>query len=469
MGEKPDAIGTLPNGESIYPEEGLELDSPQAIESYVEEKINEFKKTHVQCRHCDEWISTDDAMTTSDDEYFCKTCYNDHCLPCEDCNEVHYDGDMTKIGGKWFCSDCEDKWVECRDCGEVGRKSDMHGYAGDYVCDSCYEDHYRTCYSCCRVIHEDDVCWHNDNAYCSSCVPEEDLSKVIDYHEFEDDGGKYKPHRLAHDPDDARNRLFLGVELECESGDEDNRLDTDYFQNWFDQGYLIHFEHDGSLNDDGVECISQPCTLKFHQEKMDWKRICEKLRSQGYKSHDTENCGLHVHMSRSALSPLQIVKMDVFINRAQDFWSQIGRRREIYNGSYEKGKTPTVAKGYQGNYCHRSVNNTNNCGDDRYVPVNTTNSNTVEIRIFKGTLCPETILGTLECLDALPKYLDTVSICEIYKTEKLIAGFIKYMGDNYFRYPNAIPMMKRLVKFQWDKMVRKIWDKYNVVNDDKEV
>ena len=124
----------------------------------------------------------------------------------------------------------------------------------------------------------------------------------------------------------------------AESNDEENRLDTDYFQSWFDQGYLIHFEHDGSLNEDGVECISQPCTLKFHQEKMDWKRICEKLRSQGYKSHDTENCGLHVHMSRSALSPLQIVKMDVFINRAQDFWSQIGRRREIYNGSYEKGK-----------------------------------------------------------------------------------------------------------------------------------
>lgn len=466
MAKRKCAIGTLPNGDSIYPEEGLELDSPQAIEEYVNKKIEEFKESHVKCYHCGTWIPRDESEHDYNGNDFCSSCFDRHCHTCEHCDEVFYEGDMTQVGSKWFCDDHEDLYAECRDCGEVYKKENMYSYQGDHVCESCYDDEYTSCSRCGRVMRRDDASYYHGDPYCDSCCPDSNLREVIDYHEFSDKGGEFVKKRVLTDKDDAHNNLFLGVELECDTDDDCDQFDTGPFDWWFDQDYLIHFEHDGSLNDGGVECITQPCTLKFHQQRMKWKELCDKIVRQGYKSHDTSTCGLHIHMSRSALTPIQIVKMDVFINRGVNFWSQIGRRREIYSGAYDTGKLAKKSKAYQGTW---RDGNYGICEDDRYVPVNTKNDNTIEVRIFKGTLCPETILGTLECMDALPKFLDTIPICEIYETNKIIAKFIRYMGDNYHKYPNAIPMMKRLVHHEWDTMVKKIWNDHNTINDNKEI
>lgn len=463
----PYVIGILPNGEAIYPEEGLDLDSPQAIEEYVKCKIGEFNESHVKCYHCGDWIPADEAECDYDGNHFCSSCFEGHCHTCRDCNEVFYEDNMTRLGDEWFCDTHVNYYAECRDCGEVYKKSDMYQYRGDYLCDDCYSNGYYTCYTCGRVVDSDDVVEHNGEYYCSNCAPsDENLTGIVGYHEFEDNGGEYLKRKINTDKDDCHNNLFLGVELECETNDECDSFDTGPFDWWFDQNFLVHFEHDGSLNDCGVECITQPCTLKFHQQRMRWKELCDKIVSQGYKSHDSENCGLHVHMSRNGLTPIQIVKMDVFINRGIDFWSQIGRRREIYSGTYNVNKVAKKSKGFQGTWHDGSYGH---CSDDRYVPVNTTNPETVEVRIFKGTLCSETILGTLEILDALPKFLDTVPICEIYDTRKLIAQYIRYIGDNYAKYPNAIPMMRRLIKYEWNTMVKKIYNEHTNFNNDKEI
>lgn len=463
-----DAIGRLPNGELIYPEEGLELDSPQAIEEYVNRKIKEFREYHVKCYHCGTWIPRDEAECDYDGNDFCSSCYERHCHTCEDCDEVFYEDNMTRLGDKWFCDARVGDYAVCMDCGEVHKKSEMRRYHGDYICEDCYDSNYYTCCSCGCVVHCDDVVVRNDEDYCPDCAPcEDDLTGVVGYHEFENNGGEYVKRKINTDKDDCHNNLFLGVELECDTeSDDDDRFDPSYFSWWFDQNFLVHFEQDGSLSDNGIECITQPCTLKFHQQRMRWDELCRKIVGQGYKSHDTDCCGLHVHMSRSGLTPIQIIKMDVFINRGIDFWSQIGRRREIYSGRYDVNKVAKKSKGFQGSCRDGSCGY---CSDDRYVPVNTRNISTVEVRIFKGTLCSETILGTLELLDALPKFLDTVPICEIYETRKLIAKYIRYIGDNYAKYPNAIPMMRRLIKYEWNTMVNKIYNEHTNFNNNKEI
>lgn len=63
----------------------------------------------------------------------------------------------------------------------------------------------------------------------------------------------------------------------------------------------IYCKRDGSLGDEGVEIVTHPATLNYHLTKLAWDRIIETATDNGYTSHDTETCGLHVHVGRAEL------------------------------------------------------------------------------------------------------------------------------------------------------------------------
>jgi hypothetical protein len=60
----------------------------------------------------------------------------------------------------------------------------------------------------------------------------------------------------------------------------------------------VYLKGDGSLND-GFEIVTHPMTHDWAMEKFPWEMI-EKLRRSGYRSWDTDTCGLHVHASRTS-------------------------------------------------------------------------------------------------------------------------------------------------------------------------
>lgn len=373
---------------------------------------------------------------------------------CHGCGEIILKDHAEIIGNEYFCDDCSRAWVECSDCSRAIRKPHAYiTYDGRYICGDCRDSSYHICESCGDLYHEDDGWYCNDSNWrCGNCAEEYDeahrSNSVLDYHDF--DRSNYLP-RVMPGEDESKTMLF-GVELEVDEGE----LDVDDFSRWKDDQCLIHFENDGSLSDNGVECITMPCSLRFHQEKMDWKTLCQRFKNQGFKSHDCDSCGLHVHMSRALLTPIQIIKMDVFVNRCSDFWSQIGRRSYIYGGSFNKCKHAHKAKAFDRFF------------EDRYVPVNTKNRNTVELRFPKGTLNHETILGTIELFDAMPKFLDTIPICKIYDTDKNISEYVKFVCEEK-KYRYAVGMMKRLVrKGPCKPIVEKYYGKLLAVNNDSE-
>jgi len=368
---------------------------------------------------------------------------------CVHCGKEVKKNSMTNYGNKFFCENCADDWTECHECGDAVQLDDSRTTNDGYhICEHCYDRYYFTCYDCGEIFHEDNGYWNGDNHYCSSCNDNHECDcgrdGVMDYHDFP--SHKYKPRMTIADKERGEN-LFFGVELEADGGE----FDIDDFTDWTNNSNLIHFENDGSLSDDGVECITMPCSLKYHQNDMDWSGICSQLKSQGYSSHDASSCGLHVHISRDALTPIQIMKMDVFVNRGADFFSQIARREDFYSSKYRKNKKVDVHKGtYDSEDGHGA----------RYTAVNTCNEKTVEIRIFKGTLKYQTILGTIEMCHALVKFVDTIPIVRIYDTEKNIVDFIKYMAERHDDYPHILPMMRRLVQHRWNKMVGEYYGKY---------
>jgi hypothetical protein len=41
-------------------------------------------------------------------------------------------------------------------------------------------------------------------------------------------------------------------------------------------------------------------TLEHHLNKVEWEGLFKKAISMGYRSHQTETCGYHIHVGRSA-------------------------------------------------------------------------------------------------------------------------------------------------------------------------
>lgn len=417
-----------------------------------------------ECDACGKWFPSGSVEEVGG-RSFCRRHLEEKTVLCERCEERVLLEDATEIGGEFYCEHCRDRlFVECAECGEWVRKDEcsyvdsVDGYVcesclDDYsscecceglfrtddmrrtyrdgrVCDSCYENNYTSCEECGIAVNYDDEVYRGGRYYCPDCDPGEDAAEgVMGYHGF--GRSRYVPRRC--DGDDC-DRLHFGVELECERG----RFDISDFGRWTEDDSdspLVHFEEDGSLDCGGVEAITQPCTLRYHQEEMDWRSLCATLEEQGFRSHNTSNCGLHVHISRDALKPTTIVKMDVFVNRAKDFFSVIARRESFYGcgGKYDRGKMADKRKALRD-------------GDhsERYTAVNTTNRDTVEVRIFRGTLRHETILGTIEMLHGLVNFLDNMPVVRIYETERNVAKFIDYLAENHGKYPHVLPMMRRL-------------------------
>ena len=191
----------------------------------------------------------------------------------------------------------------------------------------------------------------------------------------------------------------LGVELEVDDGGKDSgnaRKIRAVFNQNSEYGYI---KSDGSL-DDGQELVTHPCTLKAHLQEVPWEETLEKIRSLGYFSHQASTCGLHVHVNRSFFgntSAQQDERIGHVLYLFERFWQELLRfsrrtQRQVEQWAARYGYKDTsreilehAKKSYQG----------------RYTCVNLTNANTIEFRIFRGTLKYNTLIATLQFVEKL--------------------------------------------------------------------
>lgn len=297
----------------------------------------------------------------------------------------------TEDDGAWFdgvllCEDCLDEETRICDC--CGRRiwnDDDEGDEDITLCERCRNNYYSICDDCGRLIHDDDACYVDgeDYPYCSYCYERHERSYIHNY--------SYKPNPVFH----GRGTMFFGVELELDKGGEDDYKAQEILD-CTDCDHL-YIKHDGSL-DDGMELVSHPMTLGYHQIGMPWQEILETAVHLGYRSHQTDTCGLHVHVNRKAFG-CDRSEQDEVISRilyiVERFWQEMlkfSRRTEYQIDRW------AARYGIKDN--PKQVMDNAKKGDrGRYACINLCNYNTIEFRIFRGTLKYNTFIATLQMVE----------------------------------------------------------------------
>lgn len=244
----------------------------------------------------------------------------------------------------------------------------------------------------------------------------------------------YKPEYIKHYmPEENETTLLLGAEIEVAgntnepdrestvkkciqiiNGSEDDKED------------LIYSTSDSTVQ---IELDTMPCTLEFHKNKMNYKELFKYLDKIGYKGHDCENAGLHIHADRSYLGnselkqQLVITKILYILEKFNNEICVIARRDHEYSKFVgDRNNEKSVVELY---------NKYKNTG--KRVALNLQHENTIEFRCFKSTLKYETFLLTLEFVKDIIDYAKSINIeeIELIQWDDLMNTFSKELKDYY--------------------------------------
>ena len=309
---------------------------------------------------------------------------------CSHCGNEHPLDTRILVGGERICEDCAlEHTVLCDCCNTRIWENDAVRDEHTLLCERCYERSYTRCTECDRIIPNSEA-YSDDNQdeYCEDCWNQLSAQRAI--HEY-----SYKPAPIYY----GSGPRYLGVELEIDGAGRDNYAARHILGVANALTERLYIKTDGSL-DDGMELVTHPMTLDYHMNHMPWDDILDVARSLGFKSHQTSTCGLHVHISRDAFGDTNIdqectiARLLYFVEK---FWPELlrfSRRTESqinhWAARYGMKLTPVemmdcAKRSYAG----------------RYMAVNLLNWKTIEIRIFRGTLKLNTLLATLQMVNAI--------------------------------------------------------------------
>ena len=312
---------------------------------------------------------------------------------CSICGAILSEEDEHVFEGEVLCETCfDDNTTLCDNCGRRVWRDNAEGDGTITLCGRCYDNHYTTCENCGRLIHHDDAYYEDDDdyPYCYDCYHRRNKQAIHSYN--------YKPTTIFY----GTGNLFMGVEIEIDKGGEDCDKAQEILDiaNEFED--RMYCKHDGSLSR-GFETVSHPMTLEYHRNEMCWKEIMEKAISLDFRSHNTESCGLHVHCNKDAFGDTTedreaaIGRVVFFVEK---MWWELVRfsRRKEENLNRWAARYATISNTPKETYQKAK----GKCMG-RYVAVNLLNYETVEFRMFRGTLRYLTFIGTLQLVAQICK------------------------------------------------------------------
>ena len=309
-------------------------------------------------------------------------------LICSVCGAILTDETANYFDNQAMCDHCLDEQTTvCDCCNERIWRDEAEGDSYTTLCSRCYEYHYTTCEHCGRLIHHDDAYYDDDYPYCESCYNHIQQRPIKSYN--------YKPEPIFY----GSGNLFYGTELEIDNGGEYDGNAEILLKIANSGNEHMYCKHDGSI-DNGFEMVTHPMSLDYHIQNMNWIEIFNRAVEMGYRSHNTSTCGLHIHVNRDAFGETHEEQEDVIariVHFTELHWNEIlkfTRRTEanINRWASRYGIAATAKD---------TCKNAKDKHMGRYVAVNLTNSDTIEFRIFRGTLRYKTFIASLQLVDEI--------------------------------------------------------------------
>jgi hypothetical protein len=399
-------------------------------------------KPSVSCSHCGKGLSDNTIAYNHDGIRHCADCATlfDNCYSCM---RLTFRADMKKTAENHdVCHTCSVvHYFEFHKCNKTMHRNRAHHISKFLLCTGCYSTH-SFCRVCRLIVHRDDFI--EGAQACRLCIinaiPIKPYKTKVQ--EFCMCWHMDKCGVVASTLEPQPKLPYLGVELEVEvNGEKDERGRMLVHPAKIDQiarqiltkmaGFAI-LKSDSSINH-GFEIVSAPATLPA--QKVKWESFfnwCESQSELPISAFDTTTCGMHVHISRSCLTTLQIGKMiDFMYNPANNGFIRIIAQRnpQKYAENISRRTIKDCSRERQIIFRQMAAANKH----VRHTALNTVPKNTVEIRIFKATTNRDGFFANLEFCQALVDFCasGTVSI----EHSKDWQHFCKFVNANHKSYP----------------------------------
>lgn len=341
---------------------------------------------------------------------------------CDNCNKL-INGDEYVIidhSRTCFCFSCYHRDItqkHIRYCRECGKRVLVHlDVIGDVICLDCKKNMI-SCNRCGHIIENKEYVERDSEKICYSCVHNGGLIRDYSYN---------PPNPTFYGANSRIGTLFMGIELEVYN-------DCDYLYTKDIDSKYWYLKYDGSISH-GCEIVSYPITFEYLKKNKNIILDIAKLGKGGeiYSNAD-ENCGLHIHLSKAAFGNYHLWKFMRFIYSSHNrtFIYRISGRNENSMNRW--------AKVTGSNYIKARAKNFSQLDMDRHAAVNLLRRETVELRIFVGTLDPVILWGRIEFTHALYEYT------RVANSGDLTHGKFKvYLDSRSKMYPNALKLIREV-------------------------
>jgi hypothetical protein len=298
-------------------------------------------------------------------------------------------------------------------CKHCGKKGSILTDTNEYVCSDCVmRFRYNSC-DCGRVYLAEE-----NKTKCDVCESATYSSILNNY------STKPRPYFKYWDSEEGvkstyvkpPKRRYYGLELEYSyvSASGIHTTLKELYDNRF-----IYNKSDASLNS-GVEIVTAPMDKKVFRNYFleAFKNGFEYIKGSSYDV--TSNAGLHIHVNKSSIPPMDRYKIHTLLNLSMSKEEE----KIIY---YLSGRQKSVNSSCDSHYfsagsCSSFKYNNNRM---RHIALNTKNDKTFEFRIFKATTNPEVLLSYVELVDKLLEFVNTNGIVDMR-----ISNFILWLKDN---------------------------------------
>jgi hypothetical protein len=403
--------------------------------------IDDDGKSTVPCVVCNTSVDKDDVCTTSYSDYVCNECVQ-ICDRCDDVGSVN--DNFHTVDGDWlWCESCVDRRAYfCNECNEYNSDGSIYIQdRGENWCNICADNGAQWCEDCDAYFADG----------CDSCSENTDEFGRRIIHDY-----SYRPDAIFHSTD-KNERLYFGIEVEVE--DPRNLSESAGYAHRLEGMELAYLKHDGSLSC-GYEIVTHPMSHDYYKnEASDLWDTLEHLRTHyKVKSWDTSTCGLHIHISRTGFNGGG--HMHRFLNLIysnQDFYQRLAGREESRWATFDDimsmeivrdayGNRVTDDDGFTLHKTKRSIaSKLQSYSTERYSAVNTRNRETLEIRIFKGTVNTNTIKSHIDLAHASVEYTRNLTVRDVREGALAWVKFADYILAHADLYPELNERITRLV------------------------